>query len=130
MAKILLEKMADEEGVYVEVKSRGILANPGDGISRGTYAVLLKEGIDSSYHQARSLEGRDIQEADAILTMTKSQSISLKAQYPDAADKISPLSQKDVPDPFGGSIEVYERTLENLRPMLEELLEKIKGDTL
>lgn len=130
MAKILLEKMADEQGVYVKVKSRGIMANPEDGISRGTYAVLLDQGIDSSYHKARTLEEKDIQEADAVFTMTKSQSISLKAQYPNAADKISSLSQEDLPDPFGGSLETYQMTLEKLRPMLEDLLEKIQGGTL
>lgn len=130
MAKILLEKMADERGLYVNVKSRGIMANSQDGISRGTYAVLLKEGIDSSYHKARSLEEKDIEEADKLFTMTQTQALSLKARYPNYAEKIEPISNKDVIDPFGGSLQDYENTLESMKSILEDVLDKIEGEKL
>lgn len=130
MAKLLLEKMADERGVYVNVKSRGILANPEDGISRGTYAVLLDEGIDSSFHKARTLEEADLEEADLVLTMTASQALSLKARFPSHGQKIQTIGGEDLGDPFGGSLGLYEKTKEDLRGLLEDLLDKIEEGRL
>nr|WP_255702441.1 hypothetical protein [Peptoniphilus sp. KCTC 25270] len=128
MAKILMEKMADEKGVYVNVRSRGIVANPMDGISRGTYAVLLKEGIDSSFHQAKLLEEEDMEWADRVYTMTQSQSVTLKAKYFQQEEKIQPLGTSDVPDPFGGRLEIYEATYDVIKEHLENILEEIKGE--
>lgn len=126
MAKILLEKMADERGTYVNVKSRGIMANPEDGISRGTYAVLLDEGIDSSFHRAKTLEEADLEEADLVFTMTNSQAISLKARFEAQAHKIQALGKEDLVDPFGGNLAIYQKTKEDLKILLGDLLDKIE----
>jgi L-threonylcarbamoyladenylate synthase len=105
----------------------------GTGCLRGQFAtpeaqqVARLSGIDISNHRSRPLTPTLLEEADEIFVMTGDQRRSILEFAPDAAARVKllDLGGKDVPDPFGAGEEVYRRTGERLRRILQERLDDL-----
>lgn len=88
----------------VNVSSRGLTAD-GSPVSANSAAVMKEAGIDISRHVSRQLTDGDISAADKIICMSPSHAaVLLSAGVP--KEKLSVLGG-GIPDPFGGSIEIY-----------------------
>ncbi|MFY3792964.1 low molecular weight protein arginine phosphatase [Ureibacillus sp. MALMAid1270] len=117
----------------VEVKSAGIYALEGGGISENSRAVLSNEGIDFD-HKTSQVNKNDIEWADLILTMTLAHKEMIVRSFPSAEGKtytlkeyVTPYSSKDVSDPFGGDMFTYAQTYQELKKLIDELENKITG---
>lgn len=117
----------------IEVKSAGIYALEGGGISENSRAVLSNEGIQID-HKTSQVNANDIEWADLILTMTLAHKEMILHSYSNAAGKtftfkeyVTPYSSKDVSDPFGGDIYTYTQTYQELKKLIDELESKITG---
>ncbi|SOC34725.1 low molecular weight protein arginine phosphatase [Ureibacillus acetophenoni] len=117
----------------IEVKSAGIYALEGGGISENSRAVLTKEGIQFD-HKTSQVNANDIEWADLILTMTLAHKEMILHSFSNAAGKtftlkeyVTPYSSKDVSDPFGGDIYTYSQTYQELKKLIDELESKITG---
>lgn len=117
----------------VEVKSAGIYALEGGGISENSRAVLANERIDFD-HKTSQVNKNDIEWADLILTMTVAHKEMILRSYSNAVGKtftlkeyVTPYSSKDVSDPFGGDIFTYSQTYSELKKLIDELENKITG---
>jgi protein-tyrosine phosphatase len=136
MAQALLRKaLAQDRGSgwpEIEVWSAGLGALPGKPVSSEALKVMKSHGIDLSRHRARALEERLVQEADLILTMTGSQSGRLKDLYPRKSSAIFTLHEfagrgsSDVVDPYGAGVEVYMRTAEQIKELIEEVVKRLR----
>ncbi|KZR57600.1 low molecular weight protein arginine phosphatase [Bacillus badius] len=116
-----------------EVRSAGVYAAAGSGASAHTMAVL-KENQISFQHVSQGL-GKDVVEwADAIFTMTASHKQAVLSLFPDCANKLWTLKEfakgerGDVADPYGGSIEEYRQTYEELDELITEALKKMQSE--
>lgn len=128
MAEAIL-KNKNIEGL--EVRSAGIYADYGSEASVNAKKVLEKNNITHS-HQSSPLTKDHLDWADCILTMTASHKFAILQQFPETAAKLFTLKEfigetvdHDVSDPFGGSVDIYEGTYQELECLIEKAIEKL-----
>jgi protein-tyrosine phosphatase len=95
-----------------EIISRGLAAF-GEPISVNAALALNEIGVFEIDHVSRNVSLEDIQTADAIYAMTRRHKNYLENSF-GFAEKIFTLAKEDIADPFGGSPEVYKKTLEQI----------------
>lgn len=112
-----------------EVRSAGIFA--GDApLSQHARTVLENDGILFP-HRAKQLTREDLQWSTLVLTMTASHKEYLIQNYPEARDKIYTLVEftygvpADVSDPYGGPLSTYQHTYQELKGLVDKLVDKI-----
>ncbi|WP_100332480.1 low molecular weight protein arginine phosphatase [Bacillus xiapuensis] len=114
------------------VKSAGIYAASDCPISEQAKLALEEKKIDAE-HISQGISEEILEWADVVLTMTASHRSMLISQFPEAAQKIHVFKQyvrgqqEDVQDPFGGSIEQYRMTRDELEQLMEQLIEKLSN---
>lgn len=108
------------EGAFKEdwtTGSAGTWAAAGRAAHPHTLAILGEQGIDLSEHRSREVTAEMIAAADLTLTMEAGQAEALRAEFPEAADKVHLLSelggkQWDLVDPVGGTKEDFRETMD------------------
>ncbi|AEG16920.1 protein tyrosine phosphatase [Desulfofundulus kuznetsovii DSM 6115] len=135
MAEALARDMLARKGLQgeVEVVSAGIAALPGSEASPQAVAVMEEMGLDLKSHRATLLTRRDVEEADLVLTMTQSHKKLIQEQLPDQEEKIFTLAEYagrggDVPDPFGGPVDVYRQCAGELRYLISLALDRLAAE--
>lgn len=134
MAEYLLKhklKQAGINGKRVQVSSAGIMANETDVINPNTVAVLAERGIVvKANRKAKQLKKSLVNKNTVLIAMSESH----KQWVQNLPSKTYALSDfdggMDVPDPFGQSLEQYQKVARILDFVLDELLEKIMDNTL
>jgi protein arginine phosphatase len=126
--KSKLGGFASSQGWVVE--SAGTMASRGIPASINAQEVMRAWGLDISSHRSKPVTADLLSSYDLILTMEKAQKESLKASYPEAADRVHLLSEmvgrnEDIADPIGGPLSDYEDTARQLDHLLNEGLKKI-----
>ncbi|ADY57548.1 protein tyrosine phosphatase [Syntrophobotulus glycolicus DSM 8271] len=117
------------------IGSAGLNAWEGSAASHHAVLVMEEEGIDLNDHCAAMITEGKLAWADWIVPMTSVQERQLKISFPEFGPKIKRLGiwagkDKDVSDPWGGSVEEYCFCREELKEMLKEMakvLTKGKG---
>lgn len=120
MAKAIAEEIIQKKALEITVDSAGLAAYNGDFPSRNAVAALKERGIDLSPHRAKQITRKLAENADRILTMTQKQKKDLLCLYPDAAAKTETLDENDIPDPYGGDLEIYRETADRLFHVIEK----------
>jgi glycine hydroxymethyltransferase len=134
MAEGLLRHMTRDHNQFQAV-SAGIGAV--DGQLPSAYAVrCLKEmGIDITLHRSRPLTRELVDSADWIFGMTRGHVDAIALLHPQSAEKVFLLREfdpalkdfeKDIPDPIGGSYEVYLECRNQIQSGLVSVLEYLK----
>lgn len=135
MAEALLRSLLEREGLAGEyfVSSAGTGAFSGMPASHNAVQALGALGIDLSQHSSIVISEDLIDNADIILTMTASHKNSLLQLRPDAVFKIHTLAEyceaaykSDIPDPFGGDLDIYIRCRDEIIKHLNVLVRKLK----
>jgi len=134
MAEALLARSLKEAGIAgIEVESAGIGAWDGTPASEGAYLVLLEQGYDLSAHRARLLTKTLIDEADLILTMSRSHLARVRelgggarahllGEYAGRAG-----DDAEVRDPYGSELDQYRVTYQELLGMMPALVARLGG---
>ncbi|CAK7049092.1 protein tyrosine phosphatase [Tissierella sp. P1] len=129
MAEGILKSIAKEKKLSLEVKSAGISVFDGDNASRNSIEAMKKIGIDISKHKARQLHRDLVDEADLILTMSRPHKEIIISNFPSAKDKIFALLEyvykidKDIADPYGGNLLLYEHTREEIYKAIKKIID-------
>ena len=111
---------------HVNVRSAGIYAQSGEAMSMHAQAVLQQQAIAQT-HVAHRLQEMDLQWAQVVIAMTAAHKDAILQAAPQHASKLYTLhelasnSTKDVRDPFGASLVVYEQTFLELKQAIEQL---------
>ncbi|MBA2871176.1 protein-tyrosine phosphatase [Anoxybacillus calidus] len=114
----------------VEVKSAGVFAMDGSDASEHAKTVLAEKGVEMA-HQSSMLTKEHVEWATYILTMTEGHKQHVISRFPEAKDKTFTLKEfvlgesGDIFDPFGGSVETYRQTREELEQLIEQLANKL-----
>ena len=127
MAEALLKNKTKD----IEVRSAGIHAFPGCSASLNAIEALKSKGI-SLEHESQPLSQELLEWSSVILTMTNQHKQVILNSLPELKDKICTLFEfanengmnADINDPFGGSLEVYQATAEEIEHLLEKIIEK------
>jgi protein-tyrosine-phosphatase len=108
----------------VTVSSAGTGAWDGAPASEGAYLVGLEHDLDLSNHHARLLTREVLAEADLVLTMSRHHRARVREL--DRAARVQLLGEyagrtgggEEVPDPFGGDLDVYRQTFAELDELI------------
>jgi tRNA threonylcarbamoyl adenosine modification protein (Sua5/YciO/YrdC/YwlC family) len=87
--------------------------------------AMRRRGLDMSRHKSRPITPGLIEDADAIYVMARHHQDSILSVMPEAGPKVRMLDPtgRDVSDPVGGSVDVFVRCGQNIRQLLEEVVE-------
>lgn len=115
----------------VSVRSAGIHAVEGAPISM--HAQTLIERANMPYTPTSSVVTEEgLAWADVVLTMTGVHEQTLCSLFPEEKEKIHTLKEflrqsgtEDVHDPFGGTLQTYEETFEELTRLMEIFEQKM-----
>jgi len=125
LAEALLRHEAEARGLDdLEVSSAGTGAWDGAPASEGAYLVGLEHDLDLSAHRARLLTRDLLRHADLVLTMSRHHRARVQELAP--AIRVFLLGEYagrsgadvEVPDPFGGDLDVYRQTYGELEELV------------
>jgi len=130
MAEGILNRLAEEKGLAIRGTSAGIMTMDGLEASRNSLLAMEKIGIDISDHRSRQLNETIINNSDLILTMSRSHKSNILNNYEAARGKVFTLLEyakkinKDILDPYGMDLRVYEDTRDEIKGAIEECLKR------
>ena len=107
----------------LEVSSSGISVMAPSGAAKNAVITAKKYGANLEDHISSQLTVEELNEYKLILTMTSSQKEMLRPYA--SGDNIMTLSEfanadEDIHDPYGGSLELYEETAEQIRSYISK----------
>ena len=128
MAEGLAQKIL---GNLAQISSAGMAAWEGQEISAHALAVLKEQNVDLSMHRARRITEELMADADWIIPMTQAQEEELKRLFPQYEHRTRCLGnwedlQKDILDPWMGSLDAYRQTAKEISELLSVLKEKLR----
>jgi protein-tyrosine phosphatase len=148
MAVAAWKSLAALDLAHIEVASAGLAAMPGMPASSHSLAVARRWNVDLSTHQAQRLEHDLAKDVDLVCTMTLDAAHAVRTYFgatnvrslgefqegfsDDTTRRLEGLLgeednlQRDIPDPFGGSLEVYEACGEEIRRSIMGLMAAIR----
>ena len=135
MAAALAQHLAAERGLGdLEVSSAGTSAWDGMPASDGALLVGMEHGLDLSAHRARQVTPEIVADADIILTMgphhlDRVDAVGGNGKTFLLTDYASHgASRRAVSDPFGGGLEVYRDTVEELEREIRQVLDRLAAE--
>jgi protein-tyrosine-phosphatase len=135
LAEGIARREAIERGLIdVDVSSAGTSAWNGAPASDGALLVALEHGVDLSGHRARQLTHEIVQEQDVILVMGPHH--LERAEVLGGEGKAHLLTHyaahgstdRAVSDPFGGDLDVYRATYEELDQEIKRVFDRIAAE--
>ncbi len=129
MAEALMKKLLKENNISdITVFSRGISVFENSGASENSIKAIKKYDIDLSIHRAKGLTFEEVRKTDLILTMSEEHKFAVLSAFPEYKNKAYTLYEfafdetKDILDPFGGSLSVYENCLNEIYKCVKKLI--------
>jgi protein-tyrosine-phosphatase len=117
----------------IPVLSAGVAARDGDTVSENSVYALKKVGLDIAAHTSTALTQEMLNSASLILGMTESHRQMIQLQAEPVPKNIFLFREfmpqrghKEIGDPFGGPIRLYEATRDEMVEAIPSLLEFIK----
>ncbi|MEI7837307.1 MAG: L-threonylcarbamoyladenylate synthase [Planctomycetota bacterium] len=118
MAAGLAAAMTAGGGVTVE--SAGLDAWPGEPAADNAVRAVAELGGNIAGHTSQIVTSQLIRGADMIFCMTAGHAAQLRRMEPEGPDRVKLLDdQRDIPDPFGGSLEEYRVAAGQIKAALE-----------
>jgi protein-tyrosine-phosphatase len=117
----------------VEVSSAGTSAWPEAPASDGSLLVAMEHGIDLSEHRARQLSPEIVAASDVILAMgphhlDRAEAMGGAGRSHLLTGYVNPAQPRAVGDPFGGDLETYRATFEELEREIRAVLDRVAAD--
>lgn len=118
----LLERLGGELSAFgFRIDTMGVTAGPGAPASDGSLQAMAELGIDLSGHRSTPAASAPLGEYDALYCMTANhRAMLVSALPPPLGERVHLLDPSgfDVPDPYGGDLDVYRAT----RGAIEEFI--------
>jgi protein-tyrosine phosphatase len=110
-------------------RSAGVFAAEGAPASEGAIQALKEKGLDLRDHQTRILSPKLMDEATWVIAMTAEHARLAREQVPEGSGKVRTLHSfshhdplRDVRDPFGGNLDTYRATRDEIESALTDLI--------
>lgn len=112
-----------------EAQSAGVFASPGSPASANAVEAVRELDIDLTAHRSQPLTPELVEKADLIITMTDSHRDHILSYFPEVGDRVCLINSfgtskvpADVSDPFGGSLNTYKQTRDEIDRALSDLI--------
>lgn len=115
---IFREKTKHFKGFY-NVHSFGMGAVDGMPASENSVIAMQKRGIDISAHRSKQLSAQMVKDSDFIFCLSSQQYNILINVAPEKTH----LLGDGIPDPYGGSLEVYEECADAISDAIDKILD-------
>lgn len=127
MAAAMMADIAVKNDLDILVDSAGVFATIGECAADNAIEVMKKYDIDLSLHRTKPLTEELIDMADIIIVMTDAHKMLIENM---AKDKVFTLmeyanGEGDISDPYGGDVEEYEETAQEIYDALVDIAEKL-----
>ena len=125
-AALLRHRLGDPPDV--EVLSAGISAPAGSPASANAVAVMAENGISLENHRATQVDAELLGRADLVVALASSHQSVIARVTPEHAGKVRLLTSfvtgggRDVADPFGGSLDAYRHTRDQIDGAITDLI--------
>ncbi|MEE0775718.1 MAG: low molecular weight protein arginine phosphatase [Bacillota bacterium] len=136
MAAYLGAAMAEKQygDIGFRFDSAGLMAADGSRASQEAADVLGAMGLDMSGHRSKAFRREMGDKADLLVVMTASHKRFLLEQWPELADRTFTLGElsgslRDVPDPYCGSFDLYQKTRDMLVEDIGAMLERLSSES-
>ena len=117
----------------LEIISAGVGGRDGDPASANSVTALKKVGLDISGHRSRAVTEELVQGAVAVLGMTESHRAALQFAINPVPRHVYLFREfmpqrghKEIGDPFGGSLKLYESARDEMVEAIPSLIEFLK----
>ena len=135
MAAAIARRVAEQRGLTdVEASSAGTSAWDGMPASDGALLVGMERNLDLSSHRARQVTPEIVDENDIVLTMGPHHLDRIEAVGGDGktfllTDYASHgATRRAVSDPFGGDLEVYRATFDELEREIKQVFDRLAAE--
>lgn len=125
MAEAVFNRKAKGKGLPAVALSAGLAAD-GSPLSGNAAEALAKHGIEGFAHTSVTVTKEMCEEADVIVGITGRHASALTDRFPELFGKVFSFPI-DIPDPFGMSLYIYERTLEEIEKGVDEIISEVFG---
>lgn len=121
-----------KENEYM-ISSCGTNAINGESATYNAINAMQKYGVDISKHRATHIEDSNIKDYDLIFTLTENHKRIILEKYPSLNNKVFTLKEyvntkekyKNIDDPWGLDINVYNSTAKEIVESVDKILEMI-----
>ena len=136
LSEVIARSLAQERGLAdITVGSAGTSAWSDAAASDGSLLIALEHGLDLGDHRARTLSPELVAHADLILAMgphhlDRAEALGgtgkslLLTSYAGGNESVA----RAVSDPFGGSLDVYRATFDELTREISAVLDRVGGE--
>jgi protein-tyrosine phosphatase len=132
MAGVMFERLVRNKKLSGRwtAASAGTWAQDGNRASANGRELMSNWGMDLGKHRSRVVNPELLERADLILTMEKSHKEAILAEFKETAGRVFLLSEmvgenREIRDPYGGSMQEYHETAMEIAAYLENGLPKI-----
>lgn len=109
-----------------KVQSAGVAAMAGMPASEDAVQVCRQQGISLKEHRSMPLTPQQIDETDRLFVMSQGHLQSILEFFPEAAAKCLLLDEnRDIADPIGQGVEVYQRCLKQIEKAIRQRTNEI-----
>ena len=134
MAEAIARARAAERGLSdLQVSSAGTSAWDGASASDGALLVSMEHGLDLGAHRARQLSRDAVASADLVLVMGPHHRERVLALGGEGKTTLltdfasASTAGRPVQDPFGGDLDLYRATFEELSREITQVVDRIVG---
>jgi protein-tyrosine-phosphatase len=126
-------KAEDEPLRSIIVQSAGVSAFAGDPPSRNACKALQPVKIDLGDHRSRPFSDQLAETSDLILAMTSGHIDVIQNRYPGLETPVFRFREwvadgnREVPDPFGGPLDLYVETRDSLAEAIPSIIHYLKS---
>ena len=122
MAECLFNARCEALSLPFRAESAGLFARDGAPASDGAYQAMKARGLSLNRHTAQQVTATLLGEARLVVAMSESHLAALQQRFtlPDACAFDPPI-----PDPYGGSVELYQRTADAIEKQLDALIARL-----
>lgn len=131
-AEAVLRRLAEEAAIELHIESAGIGDwHVGNAPDERAQRHAKRRGYDLSALRARQVAGQDFEKFDLILAMDRGHLRALeRLAPPEHRAKLRLFApERDVPDPYYGGAQEFERVLDLVEAACRELLAELKRVT-
>jgi protein-tyrosine-phosphatase len=112
-----------------ETQSAGVFANSGSSASQNAVTALRELDVDLTKHKSQPVTAELVTNSSMIVTMTEGHAAHILNWFPEVGNKVCLINSfgtskvpADVSDPFGGSLNTYKRTRDEIDRALSDLI--------
>lgn len=127
MAEGLFRAHGGKEKTGLAPASAGLFTQDGIPASENAVTAAKELGADISAHRSRMLTHEMAQSARYLVCMTGAHYDRVCEMFPDCADKVFTLTQRDVSDPFGGDLDTYRRAASEIDAGVRSIIERLSA---